>query len=125
MIEELFKKYPETAKAIVEFYTEAFKKSIEDSNVDEVYKEYARESVKIEDENVAQMIELTPRGAFDFFDNNDIYIQISVDLENKCFRYSFDGGLVESNDYLTRIAAEIRSVEVAFEILNNKLCQTV
>jgi hypothetical protein len=67
------------------------------------------------------MIELTPRGAFDFFDANNIFIQISVDLENKCFRYSFDGGLVESNDYPTRKDAENRSVEAAFEILNDKL----
>jgi hypothetical protein len=50
-----------------------------------------------------------------------VYIKITVDLENNCFRYSFDGGQLESNDYLTRIAAETRSIETAFEILNNKL----
>jgi hypothetical protein len=122
-MEELFKKYPKAAEKAVEYYTEMFKKSIEESDVDETYKEYARETVNVDDENVAKMIDVNPRGAFDFFDDNDIYIQITVDLENKCFRYSFNGGLVESNDYLTRKEAETRSIETAFEILNNKLCQ--
>jgi len=122
-MEELFKKYPKAAKKAVEYYTEAFKKSIEESDVDETYKEYARETVNIDDENVAKMIEVTPRGAFDFFDANEIYINVTA-FPNGLFIYSILGdtpevGSTETSN--TRKEAERLAVERAFEILNEKL----
>jgi hypothetical protein len=123
-MEELFKKYPKAAKKAVEYYTEAFKKSIEESDVDETYKEYARETVNIDDENVAKMIEVTPRGAFDFFDDNDIYITTPVSAADGYFKWEIysEAEVYETSEYLNnRKMAEVAAVEKAFEILNEQL----
>lgn len=117
-LEELFEKYSKAADAIRESYTEILLNSL-DNVEDEDAKEFAKSIFN--DEYIISFIENSPRSTFDFFDNNNIFIQISVDLENNCFRYSFDGGKVESNDYSTRKEAEVGAVEKAFEILNEKL----
>jgi hypothetical protein len=121
---ELLETYPKAAEVIGEFYNKKLIDSMSDisDDVSEGFKEMLKQQ-SFDNEYIASFIDSNPRFLFDVFDANDIYIQITVDLENKCFRYSFDGGLIESNDYFTRIAAEIRSIETAFEILNNKLCQ--
>ncbi len=118
--QELFEKYPEAAEAVISYYADIFVKSVEESDTPEEFKEFARQQ-RIDDVYVAEFIDNNPRGTFDVFDANDVYIQISVDIENKCFRYSFDGGKVESNDYTNRKEAEVAAVEKAFEILNEKL----
>jgi hypothetical protein len=119
--QELLENYGKAASVVKDFYLGKFLDSIEDSeNLPENFKDFAKEQ-GIDNDTVAKMIDAMPRALFDAFDAHEIYIQITVDLENNCFRYSFDGGQLESNDYLTRIAAETRSIEAAFEILNNKL----
>ena len=119
---ELLETYPKAAKVIAEFYNNKLIDSMSTSteDVSEEFKEMLKQQ-SFDNQYVATFIDSNPRFLFDVFDDNEIYIQITVDLENNCFRYSFDGGLVESNDYLTRIAAETRSIETAFEILNDKL----
>jgi hypothetical protein len=117
---ELLEAYPKAAEIVVKYYSEQFIKSIEAGDVSDEIKEYAKGQT-IDVEYIATFMDINPRGLFDVFDSHEVYIQITVDLENNCFRYSFDGGQLESNDYLTRIAAETRSIEAAFEILNNKL----
>ena len=119
---ELLETYPKAAGVIKEFYNKKLIDSMSDSSeeVSEEFKEMLKQQ-SFDNEYVASFIDNNPRFLFDVFDTNDIYIQITVDLENNCFRYSFDGGQVESNDFLTRIAAETRSIEVAFDILNDKL----
>jgi len=118
---ELLETYPKAAKVITEFYNNKLIDSMSTSteDVSEEFKEMLKQQ-SFDNQYVATFIDSNPRFLFDVFDVNEIYIQITVDLENKCFRYSFDG-LIESNDYLTRKEAEARSIETAFEILNNKL----
>lgn len=118
---ELLETYPKAAKVIGEFYNNKLIDSMNDSaeGVSEEFKEMLKQQ-SFDNEYVASFIDSNPRFLFDVFDINEIYIQITVDLENKCFRYSFDG-LIESNDYLTRKEAEAAAVEQAFEILNEKL----
>jgi len=123
-MEELFRKYPKAAEKAVEYYTEVFKRSIEESDVDEIYKEYARETVNIDDEHVAKMIEVTPRGAFDFFDDNGIYITTLVSAADGYFKWEIhsEADVHETSEYLNnRKMAEAAAVEKAFEILNEKL----
>lgn len=117
---ELFQKYEKAADVVLVHYRDVFLKSIEDSDASEEFKEFARQQ-HVDEEAIAEIIAGNPRGTFDVFDANEVYIQISVDIENKCFRYSFDGGKVESNDYTNRKEAEAAAVEKAFEILNEKL----
>jgi hypothetical protein len=118
---ELLETYPKTADVIKEFYNKKMIDSLEgDGDVPEDFKEMIR-SQSFDSEYVAPFIDNNPRFLFDVFDVNDIYIQISVDLENNCFRYSFDGGKVESNDYESRTLAEKAAIESAFQMLNDKL----
>jgi hypothetical protein len=118
---ELLETYPKAAVAIKEFYYGKMINSLqEDNDIPQEFKDMVK-AQQFDSEYIATFIDNNPRFLFDIFDANDVYIQITVDLENNCFRYSFDGGQVESNDFLTRIAAETRSIEAAFEILNEKL----
>lgn len=119
--QELLENYGKAASVVKDFYLGKFLESMEDSeNLPENFKDFAKEQ-GIDNDTVAKMIDAMPRALFDAFDAHKVYIQITVDIENNCFRYSFDGGHVESNDYMSRIDAEKAAIEKAFEILNEKL----
>jgi hypothetical protein len=117
---ELLETYPKAAEVVRKHFMDKLLESLNDADLPDDFKEFARQQ-EIDNDKIASLIDSQPRGLFDVFDNSDIFIQISVDLENKCFRYSFDGGKVESNDYTSRKEAESASIEAAFEILNEKL----
>jgi hypothetical protein len=119
--QELLENYGKAANVVKDFYLAKFIESMEDSeNLPENFKDFAKEQ-GIDNDTVSKMIDAMPRALFDAFDAHKVYIQITVDLENNCFRWSFDGGHVESNDYTSRKEAETAAIEQAFEILNNKL----
>ena len=117
---ELLETYPRAAETVNEFYHSKMIESLSTEDIPEEFKELVKQQ-EFDNEYIAKFIDGNPRILFDVFDSNDIYIQISVDLENECFRYSFDGGHVESNDYELRIVAEKAAIEAAFQILNDKL----
>lgn len=116
----LLENYPKAADVIRQHFVDKLVESLKDADLPDDFKEFARQQ-EIDNDKIASLIDSQPRGLFDIFDDHKIFTQISVDIENKCFRYSFDGGRVESNDYDTRKDAEAAAVEKAFEILNNKL----
>ncbi len=118
---ELLETYPKAAVAIKEFYYGKMIASLqEDNDVPEEFKDMVK-AQQFDSEYVATFIDNNPRFLFDIFDSNKVFIQISVDIENNCFRWSFDGGHVESNDYTSRKEAEATAVAEAFKILNEKL----
>ena len=64
---------------------------------------------------------------YDFFDENDIFVEISIDKVDGWFYDIFgcynDGNtftIAENSKYLTRPKAETAAFEKAFEILENK-----
>jgi hypothetical protein len=116
----LLETYPKAADIVKQHFTEKLLESLNNADLPDDFKEFARQQ-QIDNDKIGELIDSQPRGLFDVFDDNSVFIQISVDLENNCFRYSFDGGRVESNDYTTRKEAEIAAVEKAFEILNDKI----
>jgi len=119
--EELLETYPKAAVAIKEFYYGKMIDSLqEDNDIPEEFKDMVK-AQQFDSEYVATFIDTNPRFLFDIFDANNVFIQISIDIENNCFRWSFDGGRVESNDYTSRKEAETIAVEEAFKILNDKL----
>jgi hypothetical protein len=117
---DLLETYPMAAEVINEFYRSKMLESLKTENVPEDFKELLRHQ-EFDNQYVATFIDSNPRILFDVFDAHDIYVQISVDVENKRFRYSFDGGQVESNDYELRILAEKAAIEEAFQLLNDNL----
>ena len=118
---ELLETYPKAAVAIKEFYYGQMIESLqEDNEIPQEFKDMVK-AQQFDSEYIATFIDNNPRFLFDIFDANNILIQISIDIENNCFRWSFDGGRVESNDYASRKEAEASAVEEAFKILNEKL----
>ena len=118
---ELFEKYPKAAEIVLTHYRDTFLKSIEESDAPEEFKEYARQQ-QVDEGAVAEIIENNARGTFDIFDENGIYIQIGV-YPDKTFNCTINE-LGTTSFFATRKEAEAYAVEAAFEILNEKLCQT-
>lgn len=116
---ELFEKYPEAGEVIIQYYADQFLRSVESTDAPEEFKEFAKQQ-RIDDQYVADFIDNNPRGTFDVFDANEVYIQINVPK----FSYSINEGDVIAGSWETRKEAEVAAVEQAFETLNKKLCQT-
>ena len=120
---ELLEKYPKAAEVIVKYYSDIFAKSIENTDVPEEFKEFARQQ-QIDDQYVADFIDNNPRGAFDVFDAHKIYITTTVSPVDGYFLWHIqtDKETFDEIEYLdNRKVAEVAAVEKAFEILNEKL----
>jgi hypothetical protein len=120
---ELFEKYEKAANVVVSHYSDVFIKTVEDSTAPDEFKEFARQQ-HVDEETIAEIIENAPRGAFDVFDKHEIYIEISVVLQEKSASFIyFINDLGSLMSFPTRKEAEAHAVEAAFRILNEKLCQ--
>jgi hypothetical protein len=116
---ELLEKYDKAAIVIKQFYLNVMLESLKDDNLPESFKEYAREA-GIDNDKIAAFIDAQPRGLFDVFDNNKIYVGITPNflIGGMEFKYTISD---VSGEAPTRMEAEKMAVEKAFEILNNKL----
>lgn len=119
---ELFENYPKTTEIVREWFMNKMLESLNDQSVSEEFKEYMRNQ-GISNDNLFKVFEENPRALLDVLDENDVYINVTRDFENKTFRYSFDGK-VESEDFAKRKDAEMNAVERAFFILEEKLNKT-
>ena len=116
---ELLEKYDKAAIVIKQFYLNAMLESLKDEELPENFKEYARQTT-IDNDKIGKLIDVQPRGLFDVFDANKIYIGITPNLliGGMEFKYTIDD---LSGEAPTRKEVEKIAVEKAFEILNNKL----
>ena len=122
---ELLEKYDKAAIVIKQHYLNSMLESLKDDNLPENFKEYARQ-MTIDNDKIGKLIDVQPRGLFDVFDNNKVYIEMLVDYKklDATFAYTvIDDDTLYSNPshYNNRKEAEKKAVEQAFEILNNKL----
>ena len=122
---ELFEKYPEAAEVIIQYYADEFLRAIENTDVPDEFREFAKQQ-RIDDQYVGDFIDNNPRGTFDVFDANDIFISIKYGLDGFTWSnmQSDASELKDTIVYLFRKEAEAAAIEKAFEILNEKLCQT-
>ena len=123
--QELFEKYPKAGKVVVEYFTKIFMDSLNNEDITDEFKEMAKTEV-LNSEYIQDFIEGNPRGLFDVFDSNSVYIEILIDLtkDDALFSYVIDGdmmGNVEGVLYNSRIEAEKVAIEKAFQLLNDKL----
>ena len=119
---ELLEAYPKAAEIVVKYYSEQFIKSIEAGDVSDEIKEYAKGQT-IDLEYIATFMDINPRGLFDVFDDNEIYINV-IAFPNSLFHYSIVGEIAEvgsTETFNTRLEAEKLAIEQAFQILNDKL----
>jgi len=122
---ELLESYDKAAIVIKQHYLNSMLESLKDDDLPENFKEYARQTT-IDNDKIGKLIDIQPRGLFDVFDNNKVYIEILVDYKklDATFPYTvIDNDTMYSNPsyYNNRKEAEKKAVEQAFEILNNKL----
>ena len=92
--------------------------SIDDSSVPEDFKSFVK-AQDLQNDNVAKIIDGSPRILFDVFDQHKVYIQITY-YDGPKFWCSING-VENGNKYDTRLEAEIEAIEGAFQMLNDKL----
>ena len=125
---ELLEKYPEAATVINEFYRSKMIDSLNTEDVPEDFKELVKQQ-EFDNEYIAKFIDGNPRILFDVFDDHSLHIEILVMYSDRpsIFTYTVvEGDLIHSQPtkYNSRIEAEKVAIETAFQILNEKLCQT-
>jgi hypothetical protein len=116
---ELLEKHPLSAKIVRDWFMQKMIQSIKgNEEVPEDFKNFMLEQ-GIENDKIAIMIDGNSRMLFDVFDENDVIIIIKYH-DN----FGFTWAVEEADDqsfYKTRKEAEAFAIEVAFDILENKL----
>ena len=117
---ELLEKYPLSTEVVREWFMQKMIESVRgDDEVPEDFKNFMLEQ-GIDNNRMATIIDSNPRMLFDVFDENDIIIIIGHH-ENFGFNYAVCEDEDQQRYYKTRKEAESFAIEVAFEILENKL----
>jgi hypothetical protein len=121
---ELLETYSKAGAVIKKHYLEFMLESLNDDNLPDNFKDFVREQ-GIDNDKIAAIIDSAPRGLFDVFDNNGIYIEILVDYKDDViFTYTvrnLDVMYTEPIKYNTRKESELAAVTEAFKLLNDKL----
>lgn len=120
---ELLEKHPKAAEVVRNWFTDKMIESLKTDDVPEDFKEMIRKDV-IDNEKLDKILGTQPRTLFDVFDDNKIFIFIQyMDVKDNIeFFHSFRN--IDTNPvklFKTRKEAESFAVEVAFEILEQKL----
>jgi hypothetical protein len=121
---ELLQKYPIAADVMKSYYLNIMLESLNDNSLPDNFKEYVREK-GIDDDKIAKIMEGSPRNLFDVFDENGLFIE-TLYMEGN-FHYTITNGenTITSNPspIKTRKECDRAVIEVALELLNNKLCE--
>lgn len=118
---ELLETYPKAAKVITKFFVDQLIDSLNDADLPEDFKEFAREQ-EIGNERVGTLIDNQPRGLFDVLDANQVYVEITVIVgQNTFFIYHVNGIVNDNPPYHNRKEAEMAAIGKSFQILNDKL----
>jgi hypothetical protein len=72
---QLLEEHPKVATCISEYYSKIMIDSLEGNDFPEEFKSFVREQ-KMDNDKIVEMIEKNPRNLFDFFDDNQIIIEI-------------------------------------------------
>lgn len=119
---ELLEKYDKASLVVKQYYLDKLLESLKSEELPDYYKEF----IKAQDfgnEDIAKMINSNPRNLFDVFDNHKIYINITS-FSDGSFSYSIMGDIAavgSSEMFKSRVEAEKKVIEEAFEMLNKKL----
>jgi hypothetical protein len=123
---ELLEKNPNIAKLICSYYLEIMLESLKDEGLPEEFKDSVREQ-GIDNYKIAVIIESNPRNLFDFFDDHELYIEITTNVDGS-FRYSILGDIAKvgsTKTYNTRKEAESEAIEQAIKQLESLLTKSV
>lgn len=115
---ELLEKHPLSGKIVRDWFIEQMISSFKDETVPENFKEFMLEQ-GVDNDKIGTLIDVNPRMLLDVFDSNDVIIVIKYH-DNFGFTWAVEEK-DEQSFYKTRKEAEKVAVEVAFEILEEKL----
>lgn len=121
---ELLENHPEVAKTVTSWYVDRFLATINDENLPENFKQFAREA-GMDADKIAALIDSGPRGLFDFFDEKNMKMGIVVD-EQGGFWWTL-GTEKSTIGYEHRKNAETAAIVNAFKLMeesydnNNKV----
>ena len=116
---EFLEKYPLSAEVVRGWFMKKMIESVRgDNDVPEDFKNFMLEQ-GIDNNKMAIMIDGNPRVLFDVFDDNDVIIVIKYH-DNFGFTWAVEEA-DEQSFYKTRKEAELFAIDVAFDILENKL----
>jgi hypothetical protein len=120
---EILDANPKAASLIHDYYLNKLLDSLEDDNLPAEFKEFAREK-GVPMENIAAMLEANPRQMLDFFDEQEIYINITRYKASDGNTYSIldhNSTVSSSKVFNTRKEADTAGVHLAIELLEEKL----
>ena len=123
---ELLEQNPKSAKLICSYYLEIMLESLKDEGLPEDFKESIREQ-GIDNEKISAIIDGNPRNLFDFFDNHNMYINVTS-FSDGSFSYSIIADIGTSGTselYKTRKEADKNAVEMAIKQLESSLTKSV
>jgi hypothetical protein len=119
---ELLEKHPKATVVVKQWFLDRMIESFKDETVPEDFKEYMKKQ-GIDSSRIASMVNGNPRVLFSVLDEQGVYVQVSINLQNinkPSFTWSIDGQ--ESNEwYETRVDAEKNAIIKAFKTLEDKL----
>lgn len=123
-MKELIEKYPKATDIIVKHFLEKLLESLKDDRLPEDFKDSVRER-GVKPDTILTLVEEAPRQLFDVFDENEIYIDVSVHQvispTSKLVKFSFQipGVVVDDLEYFdNRISCERKAVEEAYKLLD-------
>jgi small-conductance mechanosensitive channel len=123
---ELLEKNPLATEVIRTWFFNQMIASLSDETVPEEFKEMMKQE-GVTNERMATFIDVQPRTLFDVFDENKIFICISVwtktpgHFENAEFGIALNATNKNNSNFSSRKEAEIFAIEKAFELLEEKL----
>ena len=123
---ELLEQNPESAKLICSYYLEKMLESLNDNSLPEDFKDHIRNQ-GIDNGKIGSIIESNPRNLLDFFDNHNMYINVTS-FSDGSFSYSIIADIGTSGTsevYKTRKEADKNAVEMAIKQLESSLTKSV
>jgi hypothetical protein len=119
---ELLDKYPHTTEVIRDWFMEKMVESFKDKTVPADFKQYMR-TQGIPNERLSKLIGTNPRNLFDIFDENGLFIETTYTKDE--FYYTVveneEASYTDAVGYKTRIECDRAAVELAFQMLDEKL----
>ena len=115
---ELLETYPKAAQVIKQWFLEQMLEGLKDENLPEDFKKHVREQ-DIDNEKVGKLIDFSPRGLYDVFDNHKIIIDITY-FQGPKFWFSINCA-VDEGKFDHRKDCEKAAIQQAFKLLNEKL----
>jgi len=118
-LDKLFNDYPKACEIIKQWFLERMLESFKDETVPEDFKEHIRKQ-GIETDKVIKIIGSNPRSLFQVLDDNNLFIEIRINMEEGPeFSWGVNGNKVD-DWYSTRVEAEMKAVIECLKLLNEK-----